>query len=773
MSSYMRPKILLCIIALFTISSIGLAQDKPSKTEKALAKKAYTYLDDEQYDQAIEKYLELLAIKPNHPQYNFEIGIAYLRSPREFPKAQGYLEKALKYSTEDTIPELYYYLGKAYQNNHDFAKAKESYGNFTRFIKPTASGAKLKNEVSWLQKTCDHGEYHVKLNTKNPLENKAKPINNVKKYFLNATDYVIIENLGENINSIHDDEGAVFFRDETEIFYTSKRNPVGNANEMSYDAKYEHVYVSRTDADGWITPRLLQSIGLFDKAFDSPTAHTSVVSLNKDETHMIFYKDEILFETAKNGDKWTTPIELNKDINLAGARQPSAFLSDNGKTLIVVSDREGGYGERDMYITRKAPDGSWVPLENMGSVLNTEQDEDTPFMLGDSLLYFSSKGHSSIGGYDIFYSKWDGSRWGTPQSLGIPINSPQDEISYVRSKADINTAYYSSSRVDGYGYQDIYKLSTYYKVRKRGDLPQIAMGDFLSDDLATATKSTGEATMTENVVEEKNGVIIPENTKETTGKAAMVDPNKSSGSSKTETAETSAGTSSNPPLPKAQEDIFKDILFAFNKMELTPDSDNQIKKIAEYMKQNPEFVISLSGHADYLGSNEVNDDVSKQRALLVTNKLVAAGVDPYHINYSYYGETKPTAEGKNADGSDNPEGRAKNRRVEFTLYQNKMFRVVEFGSNSSKVSSTEAKKLEQIAEYLKSNANATVRLAGFSDSVGNADYNRVLSERRVKDAAAKLKALGIAENRMVVEFFGEDKPCADGTNARRVEIYIR
>jgi outer membrane protein OmpA-like peptidoglycan-associated protein len=710
-----------------------------------------------------------LNFNPKNPQYNFEIGIAYLRSPKEFPKAQQYLENALKYSTQDTIEELFFYLGKAYQNNHDFQKAKESYKNFDRFIKPTKSGADLKTQVDWLKKTCNHGEYHVKLNTKNPLENKSKPINNTKKYFLNSTDYVIMQNLGAKINSINNDENAVFLNGEKEIYFTSMRNPFANPNEITYGKDFEQVYVSRIENDDWRVPELIRTLNLFPGDFDAPSAHVSIVALNKDENFMILYNNEDLFWTEKGANTWTEPKKFNSKINVKGSRQPSACLSDDGSILMVISDQEGGYGGRDIYMSKKDDKGEWGELTNLGSVVNTEQDEDTPFLIGNDLMYFSSKGHSSIGGYDVFFSKFDGTKWSNPQSLGIPINTPQDEIAYVRSKVDPLISYYSSARVDGYGYKDIYKITSFYKTRKREDLPAVALSDFLTDDLKRKQKEEQAAkdsalAVVENPVTEVTAVAVPDNSKSENNEVKE-DPKSSSS--------TATSSATPTPLPKADEDLFRDILFSFNGNKLTPESEVQVQKIAEYMKQNPEFVIALAGHADYLGSNEVNDRISRERALIVTNKLVAAGVNPYNVNYAYFGESKPKADGKNADGSDNPEGRAKNRRVEFDLNQNRLFRVVTFGSNSYALGSKEKSILEEVATMAKSNSNYKIKLSGFSDSVGNAEYNKKLSEKRVNAAAEELKKLGVNASQISTEFFGEERPSAPGTNERRVEIRIQ
>ncbi|MBD80812.1 MAG: hypothetical protein CL840_17990 [Crocinitomicaceae bacterium] len=758
------PKISFLIIFLSFIVGSALSQ-KVSKTEKALHKQAFEKLDLEQYGEAVKDYLQLLEMRPKSSQYNFEIGIAYLRSAKEFYKAEKYFEDALKYSTEDTIEELFFYLGKSYQNNHKFAEAKKSYQNFERFIKPSKDGAKLKAQVNWLEKTCNHGEYHVKLNTKNPLENKSKPVNDVKKYFLNASDYVILQNLGNKINSVHDDEGAVFFDEENDIFFTSKRNPFANPNEFTYGKEFEQIYVSKYQDEDWALPNLISSLKLFDSGFDDPSSQISIVAVNKDENTMILYKDELLYETVKENGKWSKPKAFPETINIKKSRQPSAYLADDGKTLIVISDKEGGYGDRDMYITIRDENGKWGELENMGSVLNTEQDEDTPFMIGDDLLYFSSKGHSSIGGYDVFFSKFKDGKWSNPQSLGIPINTPRDEIAYIRSKKDPTIAYYASARVDGYGYKDVYRITAYYKTRKREDLPSIAMVDFLSDELKR--KEAEEKKKAEEKEAAAAVAVVTPPVKEEPKKEVKEEVNTVEEVKK----EPEVVVAKKEPQ-KVDEDLFRDILFSFNGNTLTEESEEQVRKIGEYMKANPDFVISLSGHADYIGTDEVNDEVSRQRALIVTRKLVAAGVDPYNVNYTYEGERNPKADGKNPDGSDNPDGRAKNRRVEFELGQFAMYRVVGFASNSSSVGSKGMTTIQDVANFMKSNPGRKVELSGFSDSVGNAAYNKVLSEKRVSAVAEELKKLGIDSSLISTSFYGEERPSAPGTNSRRVEIRI-
>ncbi len=757
------------VIGLIISSSFQLAAKdkiKLSKAQKAQHKIAFNLLDMELYDDAILEYNKLLDMRSDYDQFLFETGIAYLRSPKDFDKAEMYFQRALKFSAEDTIPELYYYLAKSYQVNHKFDKAKEAYSNFIPTIKPNKAGMELKSNVQWDVKTCQHGVYHVKLNTKNPLENKKKPLNDVKKFYINATDYVVLQNMGANINSIYDDETAVFLNEESEIFYTSKRNPFGTTTDLSSNpgVTYEHVYTSNKLQGDWKTPHLLSAAKLFPENFElDPENHVSIVSVNKDESIMFLFVAGVLYESKREGKSWTTPSPLPEHINLKKSHEPSVCINDDGNKLIIVSDKKGGYGGRDLYTSTKQEDGTWGALENMGAVVNTEQDEDTPFLIGNDLLYFSSKGHSSIGGYDVFFTEFKKDKWKNPVSLGIPINTPGDEVSYMRSKIDNELAYYASSRLNGYGYKDIYRVTAHYE--KREDLlPEILLAELMSDELAAKEKLNDkkDTTTIAEVVEEVIAEVIEEPKEVVEEKKEPV---------KTEPVVTEKKDATPPP-----EDIFRDILFKFNKMEIADESKSQIKKIAEYMKQNPDFVVNLAGHADYLGSDEVNMEVSKKRALVVFNELMKDGADPYRVHYDYLGESKPKASGQNADGSDNAENRAKNRRVDFGLEQLNMYRYITYTSGSSSVNTKGKTTLDEVASYVKAHPGSKLDLRGFSDPSGPAAANMILSEKRTKAAVDYLISIGISGNDITSKAFGETKPAPANMPAeynRRVEIRIK
>ena len=159
------------------------------------------------------------------------------------------------------------------------------------------------------------------------------------------------------------------------------------------------------------------------------------------------------------GKNWSKPEKLKGDVNRPKSWEGSASLSANGKVLYFASDREGGSGGRDIYKAELQPDGSWSNIQNLGPNINTMYNDDAPFIHPDNVtLYFSSEGHSSIGGYDIFSSKVDEyGGFGVPENLGYPINTVDDNRYFVLS-ADGKTGYYSGGGENSKGEQDIFRI---------------------------------------------------------------------------------------------------------------------------------------------------------------------------------------------------------------------------------------------------------------------------------------------------------------------------
>ena len=526
-------------------------------------------------------------------------------------------------------------------------------------------------------------------------------------------------------------------------------------------------------------------------------------------------------------------MDLGEEINSSDGLQSSAAISNDGNTIFIVSERKEGFGGRDIYYAEKNADGIWGKLENIGATVNSEKDEESPYITADNKkLYFASQGHSSIGGYDIFVTeKNEKGKWQTPRSLGVPINSPADEIYYF-PKDKGQFAYYSSSRPGGYGDIDMYMIYKGVEPKSKGDKqPALASADStepkkevkmvegeiamvfdenanqaeLTESSSSAVEESlnqeiAQAEVTEEVNTEETVESVDEETtevKQTTIEEIKEEPKLEEKqveeiAEKVETTskKEETGTFEKPNKPKTPpvvskpqtkslpSDVLANLDFGFNSNVLSEDSKNQLKRLAEELKNNPNVVLTLNGHADYLGTNEVNNVVSKQRAMMVYKYLVEVGSEPNQLRLDYFGEDKPLVNAQMPDGTDIPENRAKNRRVEFETKEFSLYRFVLYGFDSYALSTTSNQTLDDVVKYLQSNPNAKAQLNGYTDKIGNIDYNKYLSSKRVDAVYNYLTKAGVKPESLEKNSFGVENPAIpDGSGVdqkynRRVEILI-
>jgi len=181
-----------------------------------------------------------------------------------------------------------------------------------------------------------------------------------------------------------------------------------------------------------------------------------------------------LYISSNYAGSWTNPVKLTENINSA-YQEASASISPDGKLMYISSNRPGGLGGKDIYRVRRLPDGQWSIPENLGPSINTPYDEDAPFIQADGItLYFSSNGLNTMGGYDIFKTKFENDElWSNPKNLGYPINTVKDDIYFVISP-DGKTAYYSSDMPGGYGEQDLYKINILFDDERKAIFKGVA-----------------------------------------------------------------------------------------------------------------------------------------------------------------------------------------------------------------------------------------------------------------------------------------------------------
>lgn len=398
------------------------------------------HIEYQNYGLAVPLFKELAAAEPDNSNLNYKVGFTIIKSNRNKRNAIPYLEKAILNISEnydDLNPYekkapvvAYYYLANAY---HVANRLDEAIATYNKFMEEAGKKHFMQPEAA----------------------RQIVMVNNAREFMATPTK-VNITNLKDSINSQYPDYSPVITIDESALYFTSRRE-TSTGGSVALDGQYyEDIYVSVKEGDVWGAAKPIgPSINTAD--------HEATIGLSADGQTLFIYKGDeggSLHMSELVGKEWSVPVKLGSDINTP-SWETHAALSADGRTLYFVSDRDGGMGGRDIWFAKKLPNGQWARAQNAGNTINTPYDEESPFIHPDGKqLFFSSTGHKSMGGFDIFFSDLqENGTWGVPQNIGYPINTTDDDIFYVPS-ADGKRAYLSSLRDDGMGEKDIYMITS-------------------------------------------------------------------------------------------------------------------------------------------------------------------------------------------------------------------------------------------------------------------------------------------------------------------------
>ena len=398
-------------------------------------------MQEEKYEKAVLLYKKLLMKKPQSSQLNFLVGFGYLNTDYGKEQSIEFFKKAIKNmkkGSADNAPlEVYYYLAYAYYYQNKYSDAQEVLNQVLAKI-PKNENIFIKR-VDELKKTCENAI----IVSRNRLD-------------------LIVENLFE-INTKYSDHNALVDNNETEIIFTSRRS--GTKMRVKFaDGQYdENIYTALNIDSAWQTP---YSLG---KSVNSQQ-HDAATYISADFNTMIIHKYDRnkgdLYITKRNEDQsWSPAVKFAANIN-SKYKETSGCLSPDGNELYFTSNRRGGYGGLDIYVSKKQKDGSWGPAQNLGAKINTSRNEEMPYLHKNGTLFFCSEGHNSMGGFDIFAaSKNETGNWENAENLGVPINSIEDDFFFIPSENG-RYAYFSSKRKGGKGNSDIYKVKLNPKSKK-------------------------------------------------------------------------------------------------------------------------------------------------------------------------------------------------------------------------------------------------------------------------------------------------------------------
>ena len=414
----------------------GYGQNHHSKHFKETLNDAGILFDADDFKNAEQKYLSIYKEDTTNEQLNLNIAICKYKL-KEFPDSiLPYLIKVDK----SKYAEAQFYEAKIFHLEHKFNEAIEHYQKYKKFDEN-------KREV------------------KNTEVDRLIEISKYAIEYMNNPHKAVIKNMGVNINTKYPDYVPLISADESVLYFTSRRpgstgdltNPWGNY--------YEDVYVSYNKNGEWTNA---QNIG---SPINTKT-HDACVALSADAQQMIIYRTSAdglsgdLYITEANAKGWTNPEKLGPQINTE-YKEVSACFSPDGNCIIFSSDKPGGAGGKDLYRVVKLPNGKWSLATNLGNAINTKYDEDAPFISVDGVtLYFSSKGHETMGEFDIFTTKMH-EDWTFEKidDVGYPINTVGDDIFFVVN-ANTKHGYYSSLNENpseiGYESEDIYFIDMRY-----------------------------------------------------------------------------------------------------------------------------------------------------------------------------------------------------------------------------------------------------------------------------------------------------------------------
>lgn len=609
------------------------AQERSYTTGNKTAVKQYIraqqYMSYQQYDEAIS--LLKLAVEGDPGFLEAQNSLAdLLKLKRQYKEAISHYLKIISVNPEFNRA-VYYNLGDAEVNQADYANGLihlQKYLDYPAITK--------RQYAELLLADCKFSIEGIK----HPVP--FKPIN-----------------LGPEVNSAYDEYFPMVTADEGELIFTRK---IKSNEDFYHSAK--------------VKGKWAPAAYLSDK-INSPQFNEGAQAITQDGEYIFFTCCDRpsglgscdIYVAQKNGDNWDSPVNLNAPVNSAAwESQPS--ISADGQTLYFSSNRKGGYGGYDIWKSTLTEKGWGVP-ENLGPTVNTPYDEQSPFIHpDDNTLYFSSNGWPGFGNMDLFISRrgTDGN-WQKPLNLGYPINTSADD-SGLSLNANGNYAFFASNNLKGYGGFDVYTFEMPVPLRPK-------LVTYVKGSVRDA-KSKHPIGATVEIIDLANSRMVYQNNLNeqghfmatlTSGKNYLLNISKQGYMFYSENFSLTGDTTRKQflidvPLQVIEmgnKVVLKNIFFDTNKYDIKPESKIEMQKIILFLVQNPNVNIEISGHTDNAGNDALNQTLSQNRAKEVYQYLLSQGVPANRLTFKGYGKSQPIAPNTTEDG------RRQNRRTEFKI----------------------------------------------------------------------------------------------------------
>jgi outer membrane protein OmpA-like peptidoglycan-associated protein/tetratricopeptide (TPR) repeat protein len=377
-----------------------------------------------------------------------------------------------------------------------------------------------------------------------------------------------------------------------------------------------------------------------------------------------------IYKSIYTPSGWSEQENLGDSIN-TDFWESSPAISPDKRALYFSSTRPGGYGGADLYVSYLKPNGRWTEAVNMGPSINTAGDELAPFIHADNqTLYFTSDGLPGYGGSDLFVlKKLTGGKWGTPENMGYPINTIENEGSLAVA-ADGYTAYYASDREDSRGGLDIYSFTLpaharpFKTIYVKGVVTDLISKKGLPANLELTDNATG--TIINKVQTDETGhyfITLPEGKDYTftVNRKGYLFYSSAYALSSAAPDSTYIKNIALEPIKLASSFVFTQVLFDNNSFALLPASLPELNKLVQILEENPSMHIQISGYTDNVGKTSDNLILSANRAKSIVNYLSGKGIATERLSYKGFGSDNPIATNETAAG------RSLNRRTSFTI----------------------------------------------------------------------------------------------------------
>lgn len=605
-------------------------------------------------------------------------------------KALAVYEKALEQLNDGFLKEAIPLLNKAIEYDANFIDAYLSlagaYGELKEYEKSVANYETARNKdtayfkyfnLSYSINLAGLGKFDAALEAVNKFlaipglsEKSIKAANYRKHCYEFAVDYAAKNNtpgyvfapvnLGDSINSAESEYYPSFTIDDSTLVYTRRGGGIR-----------ENFIKSKKIKEGYSKSELI-----YGQLNEEPSK--GAINISQDGDWLIFagnfprkgFGDFDLYIAYNTPKGWSDPINLGANIN-TGFWESSPCLSPDKNALYFSSNRPGGYGGKDLYVSYRGANGKWSVAVNMGPSINTKGDELAPFIHADnSTLYYTSSGLPGYGGTDIYLTRKDTSNtWGAPENLGYPINTIENEGSLFIA-ADAVTAYYASDRADTRGGLDLYKFQLRKDIRPARTL-------YVQGTVSDAATNKNIPCAVELIDNNTQKTITKLQTDETgfyfitlpVGKDYTFSVNRKGYLFYSDIFELSKKEADSiyiknitlQPIAINATGILKNILFELNSSQLQPVSLIELNKLLQLLTDNENIKVLISGHTDNTGTDARNMQLSLDRAKAVATYLTGKGIDAKRLTWKGFGASKPVTD------NTTEEGRAVNRRTEFTI----------------------------------------------------------------------------------------------------------